>query len=670
MSRAPKTDAVGPSRTGRNWLIGIGSLVLVLCLVVFTAPIWLRPFVEAWASAALGRTVTIGHLAVSLGRLPQISATKITVATSAEVTDVPYLAAVDELTLTLDLRPLLHLNLPAIPDISIAGMEINAVEPRPGVNNWALKAPSSGKSAQPAAIPPIGVVHIKDSHAHVVMAPVAADVRIAIRTEGEPDGTIVANVTGTYAGQPITGRMTGGALLSLRDAANPYPVDIQLANGASHISLTGSVRDPLHLAGADLKLELSGQNLADLYPLTGIPIPPTPPFHVTGSLDYAEGNVQFTRIAGRLGSTDLAGDLRVDTKPTRPVVLGELRSRRVDMQDLAGFIGSQPGRLNTPGLTPAQRQAVAQAIANPRLIPNLPMDIPKIRAADFHLTYRGDGFVGGSVPFDNLATRLDIDDGHIRLTGLRFGIGRGQIAGEIDMMPVEDNVHTKATLDFQRLDVARLLSALKFVRGDGVLGGRAQIDAMGKSLSEILINGNGSLSVFMAGGNVSALVIDLSGLQLADATLAALGLPNRQQVQCLIGDMTLAQGSLQTRTLILDTTENRTYGQVTIDMRTEQLSAHLRTDAKHFTVGSLPTQINVSGTLKNPTFAPDPLELGARGGAAVGLGMLFPLAALLPTIQLGIGEDNACTALARGGNSPQQAPKQPPPKAPSRRAPR
>jgi uncharacterized protein involved in outer membrane biogenesis len=664
---------VGRANPSRRWLIAAGVLVLMLLVAIVTLPVWIRPFVETAATAALGRSVTIGKLAVTPARFPRITASQIAVASSPDVPDVEHLATVDELTVTLDLSPLLHLKMPAIPDISISGANVSAVESKPGVNNYTFKTASTQTASSPAALPEIGAIHIRDSHVHVVMSSVAADINVAIhtedRTDANPNGTIVGDVTGTYARQPITGHLIGGAILNLRDATHPYPIDIKLANGPNRLSLAGTVSDPLKFAGADVKLDVAGQDLAALYPLIGIPIPPTPPYRLTSAVDYAAGSIKLTKIAGRMGNTDLNGELSIDTRPSRPVLDGALTSRKVDLQDLAGFIGSQPGRVNTPGQTPAQRQAVAAAIASPKLIPDMQIDIPKIRSADFHITYRGDSFTGGAMPFDNLSLRLDIDDGHIRLTNLHVGVGKGQIAGFVDMAPVNDNVVTKADLEFQRLDVARLLSALKLVHGEGVLGGRATLNATGKSLSEILIRGNGTLSLFMAGGgNISALIIDLSGLQLADATLSALGLPNRQQVRCLIGDLTLAQGLLQTKTLILDTDADRTSGNVSVNLRSEQIAAHLRTDAKHFTIGSLPTQIKIGGTLKEPSFAPDPIELGARGAAAVGLGLLFPPAALLPTIQLGTGEDNACTTLAKGSAVQNAAP--PVPVKPTKRMPR
>ena len=52
-----------------------------------------------------------------------------------------------------------------------------------------------------------------------------------------------------------------------------------------------------------------------------------------------------------------------------------------------------------------------------------------------------------------------------------------------------------------------------------------------------------------------------------------------------------------------------------------------------------------------------PAVAAARAGAAVGLGVLLtPLAALLPTIELGIGEDGACAGLLRAARSPARVP--------------
>ena len=67
------------------------------------------------------------------------------------------------------------------------------------------------------------------------------------------------------------------------------------------------------------------------------------------------------------------------------------------------------------------------------------------------------------------------------------------------------------------------------------------------------------------------------------------------------------------------------------------------------TIGALPAPISITGSFKDPGAFPDITKLAARGGAAVGLGLLFPPAAILPTIQFGVGDDHRCDALARRG---------------------
>jgi uncharacterized protein involved in outer membrane biogenesis len=156
----------------------------------------------------------------------------------------------------------------------------------------------------------------------------------------------------------------------------------------------------------------------------------------------------------------------------------------------------------------------------------------------------------------------------------------------------------------------------------------------------------------MAGGDVSSLVIDLSGLHLGAAVLSALGIPDRAPVLCLIGDMALVNGVLQTQTFLLDTDKNRTTLDGHIDLRSEIVDARLHTQTKHFTIATLATPFAITGHIKSPNFAPEVAELGARSAGAVGLGLLFPPAALLATIQLGIGEDNACVALVKEGQKP------------------
>ena len=214
-----------------------------------------------------------------------------------------------------------------LPGIIVDKPEVQAIALPDGHNNWTFPfsgAPSGGK---PGSGPQLGDLQITDGHVHAVVPKLKADFEIAIATRAAQNGQpsqLVADAKGTYANQPITAQFVGGALLSLREKNNPYPVDLRVANGMTHVVLQGTVQDPLAFAGTNLKLKFDGQNLADLLPLTGIAAPPTPPYVVTGDLAYADKRFRFENFAGRVGKSDLEGSIAVDPGTERPQVKADI----------------------------------------------------------------------------------------------------------------------------------------------------------------------------------------------------------------------------------------------------------------------------------------------------------------------------------------------------------
>ncbi len=635
----------------RKWPFVLGGLVLLLgvALAVFRWD-WLIPVVNAQASKALGRPVTITHLHVRLGLVPHIEADGIVIANPADWPGGENFATADKLSVDFDALAYIRNRAVVIPDIALDHPQVEAQQLADGRANWTL--PSNGDAASPGPGPKIGNLRISDGQVHVVSAKLKSDFNVDIATKdeaGQPS-QIVAAAKGTYAKQPIIAQFTGGALLSLRDEAQPYPLNLQVANGPTKVSLVGTIKDPLAFAGADLKLDLTGPDMSLLLPLSGVAIPKTPPYRITGNLDYTKGLVKFTGMTGKVGSSDLAGDLQLDTGPERPVVTGDLQSKLVDLRDLGGFIGAEPGDADKGTKRPTK--------SNGRVLPNTPIDMPKLSAADVHLKYHAGRIQGRSQPLDNMQVKADIVNGAVSVAPLSFGIGRGQIVSNIQLTGQNQGVHAKATIDFQRVDVDKLLASTGVARGAGVIGGRAVIEGTGQSMADILGRGNGELKLYMgSGGNVSALLVDLSGLEFGNAVLSALGVPNRATIQCLITDFVLQQGVVDARTFVLDTSEARVGGKGTINLRDETLKLVLNTDSKHFSIGSLPAPVDITGTFGIPRVLPDLAVVGARAGAAVGLGILLtPLGALLPTIQLGTGEDGACAGLLSDAKTPPSVP--------------
>ncbi len=650
MAQQDKAAASEPhGRRMRRWPVGWAlGLGIPAVLIVGTAIIWnwdwFIPLIEPRVSAAIGRKVTLAHLHVHLGRRTKLVADDVQIANPAGFPAGAPFAQVARLGITLDVVDyVLHRQID-IPLIDLDRPVLQVIGLPSGQDNYGLNF-ASGGGLSPA--PKIGRLTIEGGQAHVAIAKLKADFQLAVQTKAA-DGVvaqhgqnqeIAVDAHGTYAAQPVTGTLTAGSLLALQETSQPYPVDLHLANGSTHVSLVGTVQDLLAFAGADLRLDLAGEDMANLYPLTGIPIPTTPQYEVRGQLAYADGKLRFDHIEGTVGHSDLEGSVAEAPGQARPDVTMDLSSRRVDLVDLGGFIGAKPARA-----TPEEQRAPEPASKG--VLPTTPIDIPKLQTADIHLHYKADHIEGRSIPLDQLTVAMDVVDGAIALHPVRFKVGTGDISGDIAITPLSDKrTHLKASIDFNRVDVARLMQATHLVTGAGSIGGKAEIDSTGNSIASWAADGNGGLTLTMSGGNLSAVLVSLSGLEFGNAVVAALGLPQQTDVRCFVGDWALRRGIVDTRTLMLDTGVAIVRGAGTVDLRDQRIDYRMSAKPKHFTIGSIPTPIDVTGTLRDPTIRPQVAPLLERGAAAVALGFMAPPLALLATIQLGVKDPHDCSDL-------------------------
>jgi uncharacterized protein involved in outer membrane biogenesis len=642
----PPDPVPGKPRRFNRWYLAGGVFLLLsgaIGLLLFSSG-WnlFSPLLETRASAALGRQVKIDSLEVHPGRTTTIVMHGLRIADPDGV-NVPDVATAVRVTVVFEAATWFRTRKIVLPRIEVEQPSLHLIQTGLGHDNWTFPS----LSADPNASSPngtsveIGDLVIIGGTGHLQVAEPAADVALTFATGG-PSGerTLIVDAQGMYARQPIAVKAVGGALLNLTDTDKPYPVDITLANGPTRATLKGTVKDPLAGAGADLSLTLSGPNMELLYPLTGIPIPKTPPYTVSGKLDFANNRIAFGGIKGKVGSSDLNGALAMDLRGARPLLTGTLNSRQVDMQDLAGFIGSEPGRTSTPGQTARQVEDVRRAEANPKLLPTRTISVPKLLSMDVHLQYRGDKVMGKNAPFDAIAVTLDIEAGHIRLDPLHLNVSGGTVAGYIDLNPIGNALSADVDVKMAHVNLGGLLANAGLGSGQGYVNGLVRLKGRGASMAEIVGHGEGALQIVMpAGGQVNALLIDLSGGEVPSALLALIGIPSKESIRCMVADFVLHDGILATRMLTVDTADHIVTGGGRIDLTRELVELHLRTDAKHFTIGKLGAPIAIYGPFKKLSYG---LDTDAIFRDAGGLGLLFPKTAILPTIAFGVGDDSPC----------------------------
>src|SRR3546814_4642111 len=102
------------------------------------------------------------------------------------------------------------------------------------------------------------------------------------------------------------------------------------------------------MTGLDFTFSVKGADMADLFPIFRIPLPQTPSYSLAGHLGKDGDTWRSTKFEGRMGDSDLSGDLAYEPREDRPFIRAELVSHRLDYDDLAGLNGAEPEAKNKP----------------------------------------------------------------------------------------------------------------------------------------------------------------------------------------------------------------------------------------------------------------------------------------------------------------------------------
>jgi AsmA family protein len=630
--------------------IGIPAIIIAVVALLYD---WddARPLVGRLATAALGREVAITDgLDVDLGRVTRIDLQGLTVA-NVEGGRSPHLVRIGDLVVAIALKPLLSGNV-VIPELRLADVDAALERNAQGRANWEF-----GADAQPAAEPapskeePMRLPLIEsltvsgasinlddrqfDKHASLVINNLQAG-------ENDERTRMTAEGSGTYQGRPASLKATMGSLTVLREGGQPYPLDVTFVAGDFHADVAGTLADPLELEGLNLDLDIKGDDVSNLFPLIGVPMPPTPPYRLVGRLERKGTRWAFKDFAGTLGTSDMRGNAAVDTggKPLR--LEANTSSKLLDLKDLAGFIGASEGG--------ASGQVEAEAKPDTgRVLPNKNVELTQLRAMDAKINFKGTRVVTPEVPIDQLDAHVSLEDGTLRLEPVSFAIGKGQIKLFLSLYGSEQPVRTDIDTVIQQLDIKRLLQGSEMVKEmAGTFNGRAKLAATGTSVADILGSATGSLMVVLEGGRFSRLLVEAMGLDVAEALGTLIEGDQSIPIHCIVADFAANDGLFDSRTLIFDTTDTNVVGSGTINMRDEALDLRLRAYPKDFSPLTLRTPISVQGTFKSPQAFPDPADTGVETTVQKILaGVLTVITGLLPPVDIGPGKDAPCEQLIR-----------------------
>ena len=449
---------------------------------------------------------------------------------------------------------------------------------------------------------------------------------------------------GSYRKSDISGTGKLGSVLALRDASRPFPLQADIKIGDTRLALVGTLTDPAHLSALDLRLWLQGESLSHLYSILGVTLPQTPPYatdgHLVGHLQTGASVFTYSDFTGRVGGSDLEGTLTYESHRPRPSLTGHVASKLLQFSDLAPVVGADSNASKT-----RRGETVKQPAS--RVLPVEPFHTDRWKAIDADVTFKGQRIIkSADLPITDLDTHVVLKDGVLGFHPLRFGVAGGTLAADFDLDGSKEPLRARMALSARHLKLKRLFPKQKTMQSAlGEINGDARLSATGNSPAALAGTLDGEAKALVTQGKVSRLIMEAAGLNVANVVYEKLFGTRDIDINCMAADFAASDGVLDTKTFALDTADAVIGMDGKIDLRDESMDLTIHAHTKGFRVFTLRSPLYVKGTFKNPDVGVSKTAIALRAGAALGLGLINPLAALVPLIAPSRAQPTPCDSL-------------------------
>ena len=560
----------------------------------------------------------------------------------------PWLLRARSARLQLRLLPLLSGHV-VIPRLQLASPQV-ALELQPdGRRSWSI-VKAGGKDGSRLRIGAVQVDHGKLDF-------LAPDRGIDLKARFDYNSAHGAlprafEVDGQYRHQPFEAGGRSGGLVQIEDpAAAPFPIQLEARAGATQLKVTGSVARLQGFDGVDASFNLKGPSLGALFPLLGLALPETSPYALSGHLKRTGTNWQVSHIGGRLGLSDLEGELLLDVGPATPQLTGKLQSRSLDMDDIGPLIGLPPTAraarsIEGVAAPPSIGQTARARGPDARVLPDAKLDFERLRAINTKVAYDAKTVhnVHG-LPLDSASVQVNLQDRVMVLDPLTLGLGGGKLSGSVRIDARHDPADIRAQLRLQGVQLGRLVPKIESMKANlGRLDGSIKLAGSGTSVAGWLGDASGEVTALTGSGRLSNLLLEFMGLDGAEIIKFLLRGDQSVKLRCAAAAFDVKDGRMKARILLLDTDDTVFYGSGDANLATERLDFVLSPQPKDVSILSLRGPLTLRGSFAHPQVGVEAKPLAERALAALALGAINPLLSLLATVETGPGEDANCPA--------------------------
>jgi uncharacterized protein involved in outer membrane biogenesis len=658
-------------------IVGVLAAAIVVTLWLFD---WnmLKPVIARQITARTGRTASIdGDLKVHLfSWTPSAQIDGLTLE-NPPWADRRLMFKAKQVTVSVNLARLFRGQI-IVPELKFIEPVLNLERDSKGRASWELGTPAGTPNGnkQPSKIPAIQRLVIQDGKLHVVdqMRKLRFGGSVVARDEAGKDNASAFEIRakGSLNEKPFRLDAHGGPLLALTPN-KPYTFSLHVTAADIDLDSRVTVPKPFDLGLLDVTFQVSGNDLADVYYLTGLALPNTPAYRLAASVHVSGTTYRVDDLSGKLGSSDLAGKVTVQTSGTRPKLTATLSSQNLKMIDLAPTLGQPADDGESLSAAPkaskpdqqgsmadqqtAGAKSKARAAAGDRLLPDADLQVNRVRGMDADVTYSAAAVTIPKFPMKNVSFHVVLDDGMLSIDPLSFILDQGSFSGSVRINARAEVPATSIDMRMADVDLAQFkMGKAGQAPLSGVLVGRVKLHGTGSSVHKLAADSDGDISLIVPHGEVTQLLAELTGINVT----RGLGLlltknDSKTAIRCGVIDFQAKNGTLGAKTMFVDTTDVLITGRGAINLDSEALNLALRGEPKKLRLTRIRAPITIKGTLDHPSIGIDAGKLAEQGAVATALGaLLTPVAAILAFVDPGLAKNKDCSESLAQGNQPLQ----------------
>ncbi|HEX4741658.1 MAG TPA: AsmA-like C-terminal region-containing protein [Caulobacteraceae bacterium] len=559
--------------------------------------------VEAVASAKARRAVRFSRLRTHLlSNRPWVSAEGLWIASPPAISGEPLLRA-SRVTAQLRFAPLLLGRFEPV-EMTLVKPQLHLVRLRPGVTNFTFGRggpPGFLQSMQRLTITD-GVVALDDVQRQTTLRGVFSQQD----RPGDPAPFRLAG-GGVVKGGAYT-VMARGADLNGRRAIAPYPFSADVHDGRTAVELSGTSGRPFDFQALNLAARASGPNLAALGYLFGFHGPNSPPFQLIGHVSRSGPRVEVSGISGRLGRSDVRGELSSGRRSNRATLTRvRLASRVAYLGDVRALLRARPPHALARGVSGASAPSAGKR--SDGAFSSTPFRTGGMPKGDLQIEFTAAQVADAPLPVRRLAARVTQSGDRLTIGPVSFDTspGRADLSARLDFASTTPSLTLRGALRGARL------AALSHGLGrtvDGDFDAAFALRGQGRSPRVMAASASGRAAFRLSHGQIQrakAAALSSDPVQAVETTLG--GKSERTPLYCAVGEFAASDGRLQTARLDILTGAGLISGSGDIDIANGTLSLVL-TGAPTGKALRVSTPVALNGPLSHPT-----VTLAAASGA-------------------------------------------------------